>query len=349
MKPKDIFLRRLRRQPTPRVAIGSATSIVTTDLMDRVGVGFPEAHLNADEMAKLASTGHTVLGYDNVMPLFSVWHESAALGCQVDWGNNGRMPDGRPACAAITGDIAVPNDLLKRPGCAIPIEALRLLDKRMGNEVAIVGKVFGPWTLGYHVFGVQEFLISTLLEPDAVRRAMRKLVAVTIAFAKAQIDAGADALCLADHCTRDLCSPESYRDFVAEFHQELHATISCPLILHICGDTADRLKYIRQTGIECFHIDSKVPSMAEARKLAGKELALMGGISNIDTLRNGTLESVGEDVREKVRIGIDIIGPECAVPLDAPCENLKEITRVARTLGDEPAAATDGVDAAVGP
>jgi len=31
---------------------------------------------------------------DNVMPLFSVWHESAALGCEVDWGDSSRMPDG---------------------------------------------------------------------------------------------------------------------------------------------------------------------------------------------------------------------------------------------------------------
>ena len=325
-------MRRLRRQSTPRIAVGSATSIVTTDLMDKAGAAFPEAHLNAEEMAKLASAGHTVLGYDNVMPLFSVWHEASALGCEVDWGNRGRMPDGRPACAAMTDDIAVPEDLLKQPGCAIPLEALRLLNRRLGNEVAIVGKVFGPWTLGYHIFGVEEFLISTLLKPDIVRRAMRKLAEVTIVFANAQIEAGADVLCLADHCTRDLCSPESYRDFVAGFHQELHETIPCPLILHICGDTSDRLKYIRQTGIECFHIDSKVPSMAEARRLAGNKMALMGGISNLDTIRNGTLESVGKDVREKVRIGIDIVGPECAVPLDAPFENLKEITRVAKTL-----------------
>ena len=144
---------------------------------------------------------------------------------------------------------------------------------------------------------------------------MRTLVQITVAFANAQIDAGADAICLADHCTRDLCSPESYRDFVAEFHRELHQTISCPLILHICGDTSDRLQYIRETGIECFHIDSKVPSLAAARQLAGDRMALMGGIGNIATIRNGTLASVANAVRDRVQVGIDIIGPECAVPL----------------------------------
>jgi len=161
---------------------------------------------------------------------------------------------------------------------------------------------------------------------------MRELLQVTLSFANAQIESGADALTLADHCTRDLCSPNAYADFLAEIHQELHERIRCPTVLHICGDTSDRLKHIRQTGIECFHIDSKVPSLAEARHLAGETMALMGGTSNIDIVRGGTPQTITKDVEEKLRIGIDVIGPECAVPLDAPCENLRTITEVAKRL-----------------
>lgn len=99
MKPRDVFLRSLKRQSTPRAAVGSATSIVTTDLMDEADAAFPTAHLDAELMAKLAAAGHTILCYDNVMPLFRVWHESSALSCEVDWETKGRMPDGRPITA----------------------------------------------------------------------------------------------------------------------------------------------------------------------------------------------------------------------------------------------------------
>ena len=335
MKPRDIFLTKLQRGHTPRAAVGSATSIVTTDLINKVQVSFPDAHLDPEKMATLAAAGHTELGFDNVMPLFSVWHESAALGCPVDWGDSGRMPDGRPIYASIDDPVYVPKDILKEPGCAVPLKAIRQLKKEVGDQAAIVGKVFGPWTLGYHLFGVEEFLISTLLKPDRLRQVIQQLLEVTVTFAEAQIDHGVDALTLADHCTRDLCSPNTYRDFLAEIHQELHDRIQCPLILHICGDTSDRLKYIRETGLACFHFDSKVPA-AEARKLAGEELALMGGTSNIDILRNGTRELIEGDIREKLQVGIDIIGPECAVPLDAPYQNLKLITEVAlRLSGDQ--------------
>jgi len=334
MKPREIFLAGLRRQPTPRAATGSATSVITTDLMDAAGAGFPEAHLDAEKMAVLAAAGHTILGFDNIMPLFSVWHESAALGCEVDWGDRGHMPTGRPCCSAIDASLAIPDSLLLRPSCAVPLEAIRRLKRQYGDDVAIVGKVFGPWTLGYHVYGIEEFLIATLLKPDAVKRAMRTLIEVTVAFANAQLDSGADAVALADHCTRDLCSPAAYRDFLRELHQELHERIRGPVILHICGDTSDRLAYIRETGLECFHFDSKVPT-SDARRLAGERLALMGGTSNFTVVRSGTPETIVRDVQEKLAAHIDILGPECAVPLDAPWANLKALVEEAKRLSRE--------------
>jgi len=232
------------------------------------------------------------------------------------------MPDSRDRLYTIDDDITIPPDLLTREGCRVPLEALAILKKRHGGEIAVVGKVFGPWTLGYHVFGVEEFLINTILKPDAVKKAMDALKEVTITFAHAQIDAGADALCYADHETRDLCSPDAYREFLLDLHREMHERIPCPLILHICGDTSDRLCYIRETGIPCFHFDSKVPA-AKARELSGEKLSLMGGTSNFDIVIDGTPETIRADVDDKIVNGIDIIGPECAVPLNAPYEIMK--------------------------
>lgn len=336
MTPREIFLGALKRQSIPRPAAGSVTSVITTDLMEKVGVSFPEAHLDAEKMALLASAGHTELGFDNVMPLFSVWHESAALGCKVEWGEKSRMPDCRThLCADITDSVSIPHDFLMRPPCAVPLKAINLLRRRFGDDVAVVGKVFGPWTLGYHVFGVEEFLMATLIDPDAVRKAMRTLIEVTVDFGNAQVDAGADALCLGDHCTKDLCSPRAYQDFLAEIHQEIHERIRCPLILHICGDTSDRIPMIRGTGVEGFHFDSKVPA-DQARMLAGPSMALMGGTSNYTIIQKGTPEKIAADVQEKIASRIEMIGPECAVPLNAPYRNLQllaaEVKRIGRPM-----------------
>ncbi len=325
MTPREIFIKALRRAAVPRPATGSATSIVTGDLMAKVGVHFPEAHLDAQKMARLAAAGFTELGFDNVMPLFSTRHDAAALGCEVEWGDDGRMPDSRTPLYAMGDEVRIPKDFLQRPAAKVALDAIRILKKEYGREVAVVGKVFGPWSLGYHLFGVQEFLIATIDNIDAVRNTIGALKEATVMFGKAQIEAGADALCLADHATRDLCSPHAYRDFLLETHREINERLGCPVILHICGDTSDRIEYIRETGIACFHFDSKVPAKT-ARSLAQDRLSLMGGTSNLRIIKDGTEETVRNDVREKIAAGIDIIGPECAVPLNAPYRNMRTLT-----------------------
>ena len=294
--------------------------------MDITGAAFPEAHQDAQLMAKLAMAGYTVLGYDNVMPLFSVCHESVALGCPVNWGDRRHMPDCRHPIWKTDKDVKVAKDFLKHPSAQVPLEALSILKKELGDDCAVCGKVFGPWTLGYHVFGVEDFLINTLLAPDMIRKAIDKLKMVTVWYAEAQIEAGADCLLLGDHATSDLCSPQAYRDFLMDVHKELVERINCPLILHICGNTIDRVKYIRQSKIHCFHWDTKSGLPEEMRKLAGDTLSLMGGVSNIETLHGGEPEDVRKQAQAAADAGINIVGPECAVPLDVKVENLKAIS-----------------------
>ena len=325
-----IFIDALNSKPTQRPAVGSGTSIVTKELMETAEAYFPAAHLDPEIMAKLAMAGHTILGYDVVMPLFSVWHESAAIGCDVDWGDIGRMPDSRGHIWGSADEISVNKDFLNKPSVQTPLRAISMLKKELGNDCAVCGKVFGPWTLGYHVFGIEEWLIKATLEPDEIRRAIEKLKRITLWFAQAQIDAGADCLLLGDHATRDLCGPQMYGDFLLPVHRHLAETIDYPLILHICGDTRDRIKYIKQSNIPCFHWDTKSGTSKDIRELAGDELSLMGGISNIDVLLNGTVDDVEEQTRLAMDAGLNIIGPECAVPLGVKIENLKAVTETVR-------------------
>ena len=315
----------MRKREVGRKVFGTGTSIVCQDLMKKTGVYFPDAHLDAEKMAVLAVSGRTVLGFDVVMPLFSVCHEVAAMGSEVSWGRADMMPESGKALFKEPQEIVIPADLLKRPGCAVPLGAISLLKKRLGDDAAVCGKVFGPWTLAYHLFGVESFLIGTVDDPDKTRRILERLMPVTLAFADAQIEAGADCLLLADHATRDLCSPQSYREFLMAIHGELAGRIAVPVILHICGDTADRIGMIAKTGLACFHWDTSTGACADVRALAGDALSLMGGISNLLLLR-GNRQQVADAAREASAGDIDIIGPECAIPLGTPLENLMAIT-----------------------
>jgi [methyl-Co(III) methanol-specific corrinoid protein]:coenzyme M methyltransferase len=305
-------------------AYGTGTSIVCRELMAKTDAWFPEAHLDAEKMAALALAGHTVLGFDVVMPLYSVCHEAAAMGCNVDWGGPNAMPEsGRPIFHDVD-DIRIPPDLLTQSACAVPLKAISLLKKRLGDGAAVCGKVFGSWTQAYHYFGVERFLMDAASDADATRRILDRLMPVTLQFAAAQIEAGADCILLADHATRDLCGPRMYEQYLVPLHCRLAEQIKVPVILHICGNTVDRIEMIARTGLACFHWDTKTGSAAEVRRVAGPRLALMGGISNYKLLQ-ATPAEIAVDSDAAARAGINVVGPECAIPLATPLANLLAI------------------------
>src|SRR4030042_3728683 len=177
-----------------RPPVGNPPSIVGHGIMDACGISFPKAHLNAEAMANLALAGHEILGFDTVMPEYSVHQESAALGCEVDWGDRYRMPDAKNFPHADFSDIPIPEDLLEKPSMRVVLDALSILRKNVGGRAAIWGKVMGPWTLSYHMAGTQNLLLAVgMEEKEKVNRMLRQLMPVTIAFANAPLRAGAAA------------------------------------------------------------------------------------------------------------------------------------------------------------
>jgi [methyl-Co(III) methanol-specific corrinoid protein]:coenzyme M methyltransferase len=312
-----------------RPPVGNPTSIVSIELMEKTGVFFPQAHLEAQPMAELAAAGHEILGFDSIMPEYSVQQEAAALGCEMDWGSPSMMPDARTHPIQRIEDLVIPENLLEKPSLKVVLEALSLLRRRYGDDVAIIGKVMGPWTISYHLAGTQNFLLWAIADPDKVRRYLEALKEVTVLFAKAQFQAGADVVVLADHATGDLVSPKTYEKFLLPVHQEMVQRIGGPLILHICGNCADRLRMFVEAGFDGYHFEWQVDSQ-EAVRVVNKEMSLVGNINNPTTLLRGTPEDVRQQVRYSVAAGVNIIAPECAVPLQTPLRNLRAIVEAAQ-------------------
>ncbi len=262
MSPKRRFLTALLGGKPDRLPVGNVVSAATIDQMRAVEAWFPDAHFNPETMSRLAAAGHEILGYDTIMPVFSVTQEAAALGCEVDWGAPDMLPTVRSYPFSQKENFTLPDGWLEAPSIRVVLDALRLLRQRYGDRVVIVGKVMGPWTLSYHLMGMEEFLMATKLDPARARRSLEALKAVSLAFARAQIRAGADIICLADHATGGIVSPLAYRDFLLPLHKEIFAGIGSPSVLHCCGNTTDRIKYFsrirggclpfRVTGEPCF-------------------------------------------------------------------------------------------------
>ncbi|MGI9860502.1 MtaA/CmuA family methyltransferase [Moorella naiadis] len=314
-----------------RLPLITPTSVATVESMAATGAYFPEAHTDPHKMAALAAAGHELLGFDTTAPYFSILLEAAALGCDVDWNPADAMPAVKKNPLERWDDWRPPSNFLDRQPVKALLKAIRLLKDRYGNRIAVVGKVIGPWTLAYHLCGVQNFLLGLVLEPDSVRELLDRLLAVPLQLAAAELGAGADVLTWADHATSDLVSAAAYREFLLPRHQQAMEQwpAEIPVILHTCGRATDRLGYFTQTGFTAFHFDSRNPP-GELLNLANGKLTLVGGLNNPQTLLNSRVDEVRTAVEELLRAGVHLVAPECAVPLRTPNRNLQAVVRAVR-------------------
>lgn len=331
MTSRERVLAALKREPVDRTPLCNPTSVATVELMDLVNAPFPDANRQPELMARLAATGYTELGFDTIMPVFSIIQESAALGCKIQWEQKDNWPTVKMSepIWETPDDIKVPTDLCTHPDTKCVTDAIKILRKEYGDEVAIVGKTMGPWSLGYHCFGVEPFLLMSLDDPGKTKLCLDRMKEITVEYGLAQIEAGADALTLPDHATGDLVSGEYYERYLRDLHIEMAERLPVPIILHICGRTVDRMEYIAQTGMAAFHFDSK-NTPQESMDVVKERISLVGNINNPETLFSKGSDVVREEVYRNLEAGVQLVGPECAIPLQTSIENLKEINRAVR-------------------
>jgi len=325
MTSRERVLAALRREPVDRTPLVNPTSLATVELMDLVDAPFPNANREPELMARLASTGHTELGFDTIMPVFSIIQESSAIGCKIQWEQKDNWPTVKmtePIYRDVS-DIQISDDWMDHPDTQCVLEAIRIL-RSAYPDVAILGKTMGPWSLGYHTFGVERFLLMSLDDEAGTKEVLDRLKHLTIEYGQAQAEAGADAVTLPDHATGDLVSGEYYKRYLQEMHQEFAEEIPIPIILHICGRTVDRMGYIAETGMAAFHYDSKNAPEESMEAVAGR-ISLVGNVNNPTTLYSKGADDVKDEVRNNLEAGVQMVGPECVIPLQTPIESLRAI------------------------
>ena len=320
MTSRERVLNALNRREVDIAPVANPNSIITREMQDKVGAYFPEAHHNAEVMTELALAGRTVCGYDAVFPVFGAGtQEAGALGVKIDWGD----PDNLPAILSHKwsdpNEIEVPDDFLERLEISTVLDSIRMLREELGDEVAIFGKAYGPWSLAYHFFGIEKFMMDTLTDAPKVHAILDRLKEFTIVFGKAQIEAGADALNVCEHITADLIRPEAVTTFLLHVDQQIKAELPVPIILHCCGKTMDRINHFNKIGFECFNFESANDAVEMREKAT---VSLCGNINNPETILSGTPEDVEREVFYALDAGVELLAPECAAPVNGKLANV---------------------------
>jgi methanogenic corrinoid protein MtbC1 len=164
--------------------------------------------------------------------------------------------------------------------------------------------------------------MNTFQDPPKVHAILAGLKELQLTYAKAQIEAGIDVLQISNHITADLVRPDAYTTFLHKVDREIADEISVPIMLHCCGYTLDRVELFNNNGWEGYNFESA----NDAREMRAKaSMVLCGNINNPRTILEGTPEDVEREAFYALNAGVDILAPECAVPVNGKLANITAV------------------------
>ena len=214
------------------------------------------------------------------------------------------------------------------------VRGVELLRRRVGAGKFVEGWVEGPCAEAADLRGINRLMLDFTDDPEFVRELFGFVVEGGIAFARAQIQAGADIIGVGD-AAASLAGPRIYEEVIWPAEKRLVDGIHAAggrVRLHICGNTRRILSGMGRLGCEMVDLDFPAP-MHEGREKMGPRQVLAGNVDPVRVLRNGTPQGVTEAIAECHRqAGARyIVAAGCEVPRGTPHANLRALVDYARS------------------
>ncbi|MDR3692737.1 MAG: uroporphyrinogen decarboxylase family protein [Fimbriimonas sp.] len=212
------------------------------------------------------------------------------------------------------------------------IERMRLT---AGNHLSIVGWVEGPLALAQELRGLNRIMTDFFDDPKFVEDLLDFTSEVAIAYAPAQVEAGADTIGMSD-AAASLIGPALYERFVLPRQIRVLRSIKSrfPEVLtrvHMCGDTNPLLHLMAQLPTDIVELDFPV-DLTDARRKLSPQQVISGNVSTVTELIHGTPDSVSQAVAKcHAKVGPKfIVGSGCEVSPFTPPENIRAMASYAQ-------------------
>lgn len=224
---------------------------------------------------------------------------------------------------------------MMRKGIVDKIEAFKAINS---TGALVSGWSWGVITTAGFLRGVETLLMDTMMEPELAHKAIKKSAKLVDGVMRAGSN-NSDYIWIPDPtASGTVINLDTFKEFDLPYTRELvdgwKADYHIPVIYHVCGDTIPIMDAIPETGIDILSADHAI-DLAEARKIVGRRICLMGNVHPIDTLWNGTPEMVKKaslDCIEKAGLdGKFILSGGCEVPRDTPIANIKAMVDTAKS------------------
>ena len=251
-------------------------------------------------------------------------------------------PDGHRPCAACAvreaGDWKRIRalDPAAAPGWAEQLETIVRLgfDRRIG-DAPVVPTLFSPLSLARRLSG-DRLAQDLRARPDLVEGALEAITETLIRFADLALAEGVSGIFYAiQTASRRVLAEEDYARFGEPYDRRVLESVRGRSLLTIVHCHGEALMWDRLAALpgHAWSWDDRAtpPTLAEGQaRVPG---AVLGGLDQWRTLRDGTPEQAAAEARDAIAqtggIGL-IVGPGCVLPMNTPDPN---VAAVVQTLG----------------
>lgn len=313
---------------------------VTSAGIESEGLSFPEAHRDAEKMAKAAASTFRLTGLPSAVAPLDMLVEAEALGAEIDFRENGiyEFPQVAKFSYNSTKELATESTLAWPPGQAkgteilnkgrvkLVIEAIANLKNEIGEEAVIGGLIPGPYTLLLFLVEPGALFTEMKREPQVVQNALFHLSSFLAQVGQAYRNAGADFITIHDMGgSPGFIGPPNYEQFVFPAEKRLIENLPKPRVLSVCGNTNKSMHLLAQTGADAISVDQTNDLAASRGTL--KDTLLFGNIDPVATLWQGNKEQIMESVVRAKDAGVDAIWPGCDLVPQSPLENIRAMSK----------------------
>ncbi len=327
LTPKARVLDFLAGKEVDRPPVFSGMGNIIKPVLDKYGIQFHNVHRDPAEMAKAAAGMYHEYGFECAVVPFDLAVEAEALGSKPNFyeGENQVLyPTIREKSVGPDNNVSYPDDLATAGRIPVVVEAIKLLKKDFGDEVAVGVHVLGPFTLAGQLKELDELLEESFTAPEKTNDLLGKLSDVVVSAFKIYEEAGADYFTLREMgATSDVMSPKSFNSLVKPHLINVISKMPRPSILHICGNTNYIIESMAECGADAVSVDHK-NDMAESRKKLGEKAIILSGFDPIKVLHQGSLADVKPEVL-KMCEGASAVWPGCDIWPEVTPENMQEL------------------------
>jgi uroporphyrinogen decarboxylase len=210
-----------------------------------------------------------------------------------------------------------------------------------GGSIPIIGVAMSPFSLPVMQMGFDRYLELMYEEPGLFRHLMEINEAFEVAWANAQLEAGAHVICYFDPVSSPtIIPPERYRDSGKVIATRTISRIKGPVVTHFAsGRCLPVLDDVIETGTVALGVSS-LEDLRELKNLAAGRLTLVGNLNGVE-MRRWTPEQAEVAVRDAIACagrggGFILSDNHGEIPWLVPEEVLMAIAEASRKWGTYP-------------